>query len=127
MASRVLNEEFKIAEEAFRDGQLPQVPDEIVTACDDLFASNTQAYREALLGCAVVRIVDPDVDVRYPHLDLSPKAFSGRGLDERVINPFLKYHEIPSSNGHTYPRSAVLCVWSSQCRKVSGIQKPLRH
>jgi hypothetical protein len=99
VASRVLNEEFKIAEEAFRDGQLPQVPDEIVTACDDLFASNTQAYREALLGCAVVRIVDPDVDVRYPHLDLSPKAFSGRGLDESVINPFLKYQEIPSSNG----------------------------
>jgi hypothetical protein len=37
--------------------------------------------------------------MRLPYIDLGPDAFSGRSLDERVINPFLHGKSIPCSKG----------------------------
>jgi hypothetical protein len=64
---------------------------------ESVFASRTQAYREALLGCAVAKLVDQGIDVRLPHTDLGAAAFSGRSVDEQAVNPFFRDHEIPSS------------------------------
>jgi len=62
-------------------------------------ASKTQAYREALLGCLLTRITDRSKDIRLPYLDQGPEAFSGRSLDEQIINPFLHARNIPCSRG----------------------------
>jgi hypothetical protein len=98
-AKRVLDSGFAEALKDFRRQQPPEVPDHVEKAFKRLFTSATQAYREALLGCIVARIVDDNIDIRYPHTELADNAFSGRSLDEQVINPFLKKHEIPCSNG----------------------------
>lgn len=75
------------------------VPQPVMQACDVIFRSETQAYREVLLGCIVARVLDRRVNVRQPYARQGPNAFGGRGLDERVINPFLHAHDIPSSRG----------------------------
>ena len=64
-----------------------------------LFASTTQAYREVLLGCIIVRLLDASVSVRLPYAKLGDYAYSGRALDENVINPFLRHQKIPCSKG----------------------------
>jgi hypothetical protein len=64
-----------------------------------LFASNTQAFREVLIGCCLARILDSEVDVRLVYVNQGERSFNGRTLDEKVVNPFFKEHEIPSSKG----------------------------
>lgn len=64
-----------------------------------LFSSNMQAFREVLIGCCLARILDSEVDVRLVYVNQGEKSFNGRTLDEKVVNPFLKEHEIPSSKG----------------------------
>jgi len=58
-----------------------------------------QSFREALLGCGLAKLLDPSIDIRRPYVEQGPNAFSGRGLDERVVNPFLHEHQIPCSKG----------------------------
>lgn len=69
------------------------------SCCDVIFASATQAYREVLLGCVLMRMVDGTKDIRLPYIDLGPNAFSGRSLDEKIVNPFLRSKGIPCSRG----------------------------
>ncbi len=81
-------------------GLPPKAASAKVKECyDNVFLSNTQAYREVLLGCTIARILDKTINIRHPYLDQSQDAFSGRSLDERVINPFLQSKRIPSSKG----------------------------
>src|ERR1041384_8089259 len=74
-------------------------PAEIADATERGFASRTQAYREALIGCALARIIDPEIDIRLPYMNQGENAFNGRTVDERVVNPFLRDHAIPCSTG----------------------------
>ena len=62
-----------------------------------LIKSSTQAFREALIGCCVARILDETIDIRLPYMNQGENAFNGRTLDEKVINPFLREKEIPCS------------------------------
>jgi hypothetical protein len=64
-----------------------------------LFESKTQAYREVLLGCILARSLHPKVDIRLPYVQQGERAYSGRTLDEKVVNPFLHRAKIPSSKG----------------------------
>lgn len=64
-----------------------------------VFASNTQSFREALLGCALARVLDASTDIRKPYVNLGARAFNGRTLDETVVNPFLSDAAIPGSKG----------------------------
>lgn len=64
-----------------------------------IFSSNVQSYREVLLGCALMRLLDGSVNIRLPYVKLAANAYSGRTLDERVINPFLQEKAIPCSKG----------------------------
>jgi len=84
--------------EADPDRVLP-VTSEIQAAVDLIFRSNTQAYREVVLGCVLAKIIDPSTDITQPYMNQGPHAFNGRTLDEQVINPFLHDHRIPASRG----------------------------
>jgi hypothetical protein len=97
VAGKTLAEEFDLAEQAFREGKEIAVPSDVAEATSGVFRSRTQAYREALVGCALARILDPKIDIRLPYMNQGDDAFNARTLDERVVNPFLKDHSIPSS------------------------------
>ena len=73
--------------------------DEIDTALDLVFSSKTQAFREVLLGSIIARIQHKSVDVRKPYVAQGDAAYSGRTLDERVVNPILQQNKIPCSKG----------------------------
>jgi hypothetical protein len=73
--------------------------EELRAASANVFWSKTQSYREVLLGCSVARYLDRKLNVRKPYIDLGADAFSGRTLDERVINSFLQDKQIPASKG----------------------------
>jgi hypothetical protein len=77
----------------------PPLEAHIIDSFNSIFASKTQAYREVLLGCSVAKILDSSINIRQPYVNQGPNAFSGRTLDEKVINPFLHDKRIPASRG----------------------------
>lgn len=95
----VLQQSLSRAEKAFLEGEPPHVGSIFTSNCDLVFGSKTQAYREVLVGCLLARIGDKTKDVRLPYVKLGPNAFSGRSLDERVVNPFLRANSIPILQG----------------------------
>lgn len=93
----ILTTEYEAAEELFREDRQVTLPDVVREAIAGVFRSRTQAYREALVGCTLARIQDPNINIRLPYVGQAPDAFNGRTLDERVVNPFLHEHQIPAS------------------------------
>ncbi len=83
--------------------QLSPLAEEILNIYDYefniVFESKTQSYREVLLGCALVRLLYPDINIRLPYVKQGANAFNGRTLDEQVVNPFLMSRQIPCSKG----------------------------
>lgn len=98
-AKKLLETTFVEVEASFLEGTAPKVNEEVRIFCETLFRSRTQAYREVALGCVIARILDRNVSIWQPYLSQGSQAFSGRTLDERVINPFLHSKRIPSSRG----------------------------
>jgi hypothetical protein len=98
-ARRLIDDHFKEVGKIHLAVKVPVVPAEIAAACSTVFSSNTQAYREVLLGCILAKLTDPRINIRQPYLDQGDAAFSGRTLDEKVINPFLQTAQIPCSRG----------------------------
>jgi hypothetical protein len=97
-ARTCLEEHFRQVEEAFRPGT-DSPEHEVGEHLDALFASRTQAYREVLLGCTLAIIQDDSIDPSLPYVNQGDAAFNGRTLDERVVNPFLRAQQAPSSRG----------------------------
>jgi hypothetical protein len=98
-ARKLLSTTFAQAESDLLRGAPPEVDPPIAERIEALFASRTQAYREALLGCILARVEDRRIDIRLPYVGQGERAFNGRTLDEKVVNPFLKDKQIPSSRG----------------------------
>ncbi len=98
-AERLLEDTFRECEERFIAWSRPSIDERLAKSYDVLFASATQAYREVLLGCIIVRLLDASVNVRLPYAKLGDRAYSGRALDESVINPFLRRKKVPCSKG----------------------------
>lgn len=98
-AQDLLTKEFVRAEFDYSARRPPKVSDKAQQAAKVLFTISVQSYREALLGCAIAKTVDPEIDIRSPYGNQGPQAFSGRSLDERVINPFLTDRQVPCSRG----------------------------
>ncbi|HET7911947.1 MAG TPA: restriction endonuclease, SacI family [Pseudolabrys sp.] len=96
-ARKVLKRAFASAEADYRDGKKVEVSKKIANASRTLFLSRTQAYREALVGCVLAYAQDPTIDIRYPNAKHSTNAFSGRTLDEQVVNPFFQDRAVPVS------------------------------
>jgi hypothetical protein len=95
----ILEEHFANAEWALISQQPPPIAQSFEVTCDTIFSSQTQAYREVLLGCLLVRITDRTKDIHLPYAKMGVNAFNGRSLDEKVINPFLRGKRIPCSRG----------------------------
>ena len=100
VASRaLLDERFAAISEAAIQGARPELAQELAGGLEQVFASGTQSFREALLGCALAFWCDPDINILLPYANLGDAAFNGRSLDERVVNPFLQDNRVPSSRG----------------------------
>ena len=98
-ASKLLERLFLEVEQDLLAGRKPSAPTGTGEAFETIFRSGTQAYREALTGCCLARLVDRTIDIRLPYMNQGKSAFNGRTLDERVVNPFLQRKRIPSSRG----------------------------
>jgi len=98
-AQEALSNEFARAEDEYRAGELVKVPKKISKSSEELFRSSTQAFREALIGCALARILDPQIDIRLPYMNQADNAYNGRTLCETVVTPFLQDRAIPCSKG----------------------------
>lgn len=91
---------FDAAEARLLSNSVPASPPQRISdAIGVVFASRTQAFREVLLGCVLARIQDKSIDVRLPYVSQGARAYNGRTLDERVVNPMLQEKRIPSSRG----------------------------
>jgi SacI restriction endonuclease len=97
--SLLLSEQFAQVERNYLDGELVPSPNESEEQFDILIASSTQAFREVLLGAALIRILDPAANILLPYANQGEDAYNGRTLDERVVNPFLRNNKIPCSKG----------------------------
>ncbi|MCY3668881.1 MAG: restriction endonuclease, SacI family [Chloroflexota bacterium] len=99
-ASRaLLDKRFAAISKAAIQGTRPEATKELADGLDQVFASRTQSFREALLGCALAFWCDPEINILLPYANLDDAAFNGRSLDENVVNPFLKDNRVPSSRG----------------------------
>ncbi len=99
-ARKLLDDKFTRMEALYLSGQArPEPPAGTRRPIQALFESHTQAYREALLGCALTRILDRSIDIRLPYVNQGPKAFNARELDTVVVNDFLHARQIPSTKG----------------------------
>ena len=98
-AQQLLAAVFREAETDFLNRTPPEVPRGVWTSVETLFTSQTQSYREALLGCAIACNINPGINLRHPYMNHGDDAFNGRTLDEQVVNPFLQDKLIPASKG----------------------------
>ena len=96
-ALELLRESFKLAEDEHRENAAVELPIAIVEATLLLFTSKTQAYREALVSCAIARIINQKIDIRLPAVAYGDDAFSGRSIAEGAVTPFLRDRAIPIS------------------------------
>jgi hypothetical protein len=90
---------FAEAEEEYRNRRAASVPAAVEAALATLFNSNTQAFREALIGCCLARMGDAAIDIAKPYVNQGSDAYNGRTLDEQVVNPLLQEKEVPCSKG----------------------------
>jgi len=63
-AKQILEAQFVLAEGDYRARQPANLPEEEAVSISILFQSRTQAFREALVGCCIARIMDPEIDIR---------------------------------------------------------------
>jgi hypothetical protein len=96
-AQELLEQNFAEVEHHLLQQTEPPIAGDLLQPFQRLFSSGTQAYREGLVGCAIVRIQDKSINIRLPYIKQGPTAYNGRTLDERVVNPFLQGHRIPCS------------------------------
>lgn len=98
-ARKLLEQEFAVVEAESVEGKQQATAKTNEKHFDSIFRSKTQSYREVLLGCLLARLSDRGIDIHKPYVKQSERAYSGRSLDERVVNPFLHEKRIPSSKG----------------------------
>ena len=98
-AKRTLKQLFDEAETSILTGQRFPEPPACHEAIDALFTTKTQSYREALLGALLARFLNSATDLRLPYVEQGERAFSGRSLDEKVVNPMLRELAIPCTKG----------------------------
>lgn len=96
-ATTLLSDIFALAEDDYRESTRINLPTAATAATERLFSSPTQAYREALVGCAIARILNQSIDIRLPATESGEDAFSGRSLADHAVTPFLRDRAIPIS------------------------------
>jgi hypothetical protein len=99
VALKVLSDTFAGVEALLLNGQVPECGETLTPQFDTIFKTKVQAYRETLLGCALAHLLDREIDIRLPYMNQGERAYNGRTLDERVVNPFIQSNRIPGSKG----------------------------
>ncbi len=95
-ARALLETEFVRADERFQVKEAPAIGFNAEQSITTVFESKTATYRQVLLGCAVVKILNPEINMRLPYVDQGDNAYSGRNLYESAVDPFLTEHRIPA-------------------------------
>lgn len=99
-AKEILEAAFNEIDTAILQGNPPPPTDsDLEPKWDILFVTDSQGYREALLGCTVARIQDRNINIRLPYVKQGPKSISLRMFDQQVINPFFHNKSVPSTKG----------------------------
>jgi SacI restriction endonuclease len=119
-ARKLLNEVFEEVDNEFQRRSQYAIEPNFDQSLSVLFKSNTQAYRETLVGSILARIQDRSISLSLPYAKLDDNAYNGRDLDEAVVNPFLKAKQIPSSKG------PFLSVFRRSVRFVDATESGLR-
>jgi predicted peroxiredoxin len=97
--TKALEDALAVAELHLIEDTEPEAPEQVKASCAATFESATQAFREVAVGCLLTRICEPDKNIRHPYTAQGDDAFSGRSVDENVVNPFFQVHSIPCSKG----------------------------
>ena len=95
---QILERAYNGVLEAYMAGEYaPEIPGGLGSDCDVVVAHQEQAKGAlaVLTTLLVKKIASPEQDIRM-HQDRMPGGFSGRGLDTRVVTPFLRSHSFPS-------------------------------
>ena len=95
----LLAEVFREAEGHFALLNPPEVSSEIANAAKLVMESKTAAYREALVTCALVKLLDPQADLSLPYVNHGDAAYNGREIAHKYVVPFFDENKIPSSRG----------------------------
>lgn len=94
-AAVVLNQTFN---EALGDHHsstsVANIPKAIHSATEGLFQTSTASWREVLIGVALLRALDPDVDIHLPRKDQG-SVITGRTITEKVVTPFMDAQRVP--------------------------------
>lgn|SRR5579864_800404 len=80
-AQATLDEALKGVEKALHSGAQFTLEDQLQPHLQALFTSNTQAYREVLLGCLLARLQDKSIDIRLPYVNQGAAAYNARDLE----------------------------------------------
>ena len=99
LTENFLDEDEGFAQKIAKSELINQLTNDNNENLDIVFKSGTKSFREVLLGCAIARYIDLLINIRLPYTEQGDNAFSGRSLDEKVINPFLQEQKFPCSNG----------------------------
>jgi hypothetical protein len=101
-AQEVLDSAAALLDQAFNDAlsdhhsgaPVGKIPKAIQDATEALFKTSTASWREILIGVALLRALDPDVDIHLPRKDQG-SVVTGRTITERIVTPFMAAQRVP--------------------------------
>lgn len=67
-----------------------------------IFLSSTAAYRQALVGTCLVKLLSEEADLTLPSIEFGEFAYSGRTVDESVVMPVFAERRLPVSSSSAY-------------------------
>ena len=94
---RLLNQAYDEALEAYRSGGEYDLPTAVASDCGVIVANQerSKGVLAVLITLMLKKVSTPDQDIRK-HQNRMDGGFSGRGLDTRVVTPFMKTQNFPA-------------------------------
>lgn len=94
-AAALLNQTFNDGLGDYHSGAtLGNIPKAIQDATESLFQTSTASWREVLIGVALLRAVDPDIEIHLPRKDQG-SVVTGRTITEKIVTPFMAEQRVP--------------------------------
>lgn len=94
---QLLNQVYAEALEAYRSGGEYDLPTAVASDCGVIVAhqERSKGVLAVLITLMLKKVSTPEQDIRK-HQDRMDGGFSGRGLDTRVVTPFMKTQSFPA-------------------------------
>ena len=94
---QLLNQVYDEVLEAYRNGSEYDLPPAVDSECAVIVANQerSKGVLAVLITLMLKKIASPEQDIRR-HQDRMDGGFSGRGLDTRVVTPFMKTQNFPA-------------------------------